>query len=213
MNFRSRPSLFVWALCAAVAVAISGCHSDKKVIPVAPTATPTVNASESPSAGPSSSPTPSPTPSNFGGSASTNATINPAGGLVTLSTGGFGGTFVYPANNAGASAGLGFTIETVAPSNIPQPGPTGTPFLYFEVRMNPSVQFDSGLVVSPVTVPSSVQTVGVNFAETIYDATVGSQLGPTLTGTVNGQQITFSPTSGVLMATAFDDYQFIISTY
>jgi hypothetical protein len=129
-----------------------------------------------------------------------------------LSTNGLAGTLVYPASTAGASASGAFTLTTLGPV-VPSPAPTGTSSIYFTLQFSTTIAFQSGFVVSPVTLPASIPTTGVTYQETIYDSTTGATIGPPATGTVAGQTISFAASGGALSATAGDIYLIVISSY
>jgi hypothetical protein len=131
---------------------------------------------------------------------------------VTLSTNGLAGTLVYPASTAGASASGAFTLTTLGPV-VPSPAPTGTSSIYFTLQFSTTIAFQSGFVVSPVTLPASIPTTGVTYQETIYDSTTGATIGTPATGTVAGQTISFAASGGALSATAGDIYLIVISSY
>jgi hypothetical protein len=131
---------------------------------------------------------------------------------VTLSTNGVAGTLVYPASTAGASASGAFTLTTLEPA-IPSPVPTGTSSIYFQLQFSTTIAFQSGFVVSPITLPSSVTTTGLTWLETIYDQTTGATVGTPATGSVSGQTVSFAASGGPFSATAGDVYLFVISAY
>ncbi|MGP6156778.1 MAG: hypothetical protein ACLPYS_04550 [Vulcanimicrobiaceae bacterium] len=208
MTFR-RSGTLAWVLFCAAALGVSGCHKNNNVVPAADIS-PSPGASVS--AGPSTSPSPSPSPSLAPGTATTSFTLVPGGGSVTLSTNGVAGTLVYPASTAGASASGAFTLTTVAPA-IPSPAPTGTSSIFFQLQFSTTIAFQSGFVVSPVTLPLSVTTTGVTWLETIYDSTTGATIGSAATGSVSGQTVSFAAVGGPFSATAGDIYLIVISTY
>ena len=200
-----RPILFSAALLLTAFVA-AGCHKKDSVLPpVEATPTPTAAASDTPSPSPSPVGTIAPT------SAQTSATLDASGGSLMLSSNGLSGTLAYPASNASGSVGAAFTMSSSV-GTLPSPAPTGTPVVEFTLQLSDGVTFQSPLVVSPVSLPSSFQLNGASVFETLYDTTAGVQLGSTVQGTASGQTLTFGAmTTGGFGATAGDVYAFVVS--
>ncbi len=123
---------------------------------------------------------------------------------------GLGGNLRYAANNV-FSAGGTFTFTTTPPtsgagSNLPNA------LVYFEVVLNSSVTFTSPFTISPVVFPTSYSTSGLTFTETFYDQTKGTQIGSTVQGVINGQNVTFTPPgNGSFTATANDVYLAVVT--
>lgn len=217
MNVGRRPSPLLFALLAALALTVSGCHKDKHVIPATvPTATPSAGAGDTPTPEATDTPTPSPSPTISAGGvgASTTVTIAAGGGSVTLGSSGYSGTLTYPSNNSGGSATAAFSLNSNAPSSLPSPAPTGSPLLYFDFILTTSVTFNANFGVTSITVPASNPS-GVTYVATMYDTDGGMEIGTPLTGTISGQTVTFGvpASSGNFSAIAADPYVTVISTY
>jgi hypothetical protein len=217
MSVFRRSGTSVWVAVCSAALVVGGCHKNNDVVPApvasssaSPSASGSPGASPGASASASPSPSPTPVPTLAAGTATTSFTLAPAGGSVTLSTDDVGGTLVYPASTAGVAASGAFTLTTV-PTAIPSPAPTGTSSIFFQLQFSTSIAFATGFIVSPVTLPASVQTTGLTFTETVYDQTTGAALGTPANGVASGQSVSFAATSAPFNATAGDVYLIVIS--
>jgi hypothetical protein len=151
-----------------------------------------------------------PTASSFPGlTTTTSVTLATNGGSVPLSSTGLSATLLYPSNNGGSGT---YTLTTVEPS---LPGtPTGTPIVYGELQLNAAVNFSGYFSLSSVTLPTTLLTLSSSnqVYETLYDQSLGTQIGSQVTGTINGQTVSFGTVaSGSFDASASDIYLFVIS--
>ncbi len=185
---------------------MAGCHiRNDTVPPTSPSGSPT----DQPSG---VMPTTAPSGTLPDANTSTSFTLSSSGGSVPLSASGVGGTLQYPANNAFSIAGA-FTLSTTAAPAIPSPAPSGVPLIYFDVQLSASVTFASAFTTSPVTFPNSYSTAGATFTETLYDETTGTPIGSPVTGSSNGQSVSFpSASNNAFTANAGDIYLFVISS-
>ncbi len=132
-------------------------------------------------------PTPAPA------SATASAAIAPGGGTITWPVaGGYGGAFIYSANNATASVPVTLSTSTYPVSQLTSQSVPGTPLASFELTLPQSVTFANwqGLLTS-ITIPPTLSTAGHTFDEYGFDLTanVASGYNP---GTVVGTTIDFS---------------------
>jgi hypothetical protein len=144
---------------------------------------------------------------------SANAAIDPSGGTVTFpNVAGFGGTFVYSANDAPAGAAASITtIEAPAASMVPGPAPPGEMPAAFEFELNQDVTFvDWYRLLTTITVPSSLASSGHVFSEYGYDLTVGVGEGSN-PGVINGNTISFAPGPGPVKLLANHKYLLVLS--
>jgi hypothetical protein len=145
---------------------------------------------------------------------SANVAIAPAGGTVTFpSVGGFGGTFVYSANNAtaGMATATITTIDGTAASLIPGQLPPGKMLAAFEFELNQSVTFiDWYRLLTTITIPSSITPGGHTFSEYGYDLknAVAEGSNP---GIINGWTISFAPGPGPVTLLANHTYLLVLS--
>lgn len=204
-----RPGWRGWVLVAAVALVLAGCrHKDSVVPPVAPTASP------SPSPSGSASPTPVPVATLAPTSVTTSEPLADAGGSIVVSAGPgqLAGMLVYPSSTTGGSDVAEFALTTTIPT-LPNPQPTGTALVAFELQLPSAWTFSNGLVVSPVVFPSGFTTTGLTFYETVYDTSAGTliaTLGPASTTT---ESVVFAaPTpAAAFTANVLDTYAYVVS--
>ncbi len=141
--------------------------------------------------------------------ASANAAINPAGGSISFPVaGGYGGTFVYSANDAppNTSAALLTTTRRVG---IPGPQPPGAILVSFEFTLSQSVKFaDWHELLTTITIPATIPTSGRSLYEYGYDLTKGIGIGIN-PGTVSGTSIVFRSGGGPVTLTA-DTYLLVL---
>jgi hypothetical protein len=136
-------------------------------------------------------------PSNSAASASATAAIDPAGGTLQFPmAAGYGGSFVYSANDASGVVTVALTTTTAPVAGLAGPAPAGTTLVSFEFTLSKSVTFAKWYrLLTTITIPASIPTAGHTFAEYGYDLTTGNGTGSN-PGVVNGTTITFSPGLG-----------------
>jgi hypothetical protein len=125
-------------------------------------------------------------------SASTVATIEPSGGTLQFPLAdGYGGSFVYSANDARVATSAQLTTTTATVPNRPGPPPPGTILVSFEFHLTNSVRFSKwNSLLTTISLPSTVPTAGNTFAEYGYDLTAQTQLGWN-PGVISGTTIAF----------------------
>ena len=140
---------------------------------------------------------PAPFPTASPATATATAAIEPAGGIVTFPVAaGYGGAFAYSANNAGSTARVTLVTTTDDIAELTTQSIPGTPLAAFEITLSQSVTFQDwrGLLTT-ITIPAGIATSGRTFDEYGYDLTANTADGFN-PGTVNGQTISFSVSSG-----------------
>lgn len=196
---RWRRDLVAWSFVCGTALTVTACHKDS--VP-----------GTSPSPSPSESVNPSASPTG-GISTSTTLTVASAGGSETLSSEGLSGTLIYPSSTGGTGVTAEYVLTTNEP-DLPALPPTGTPIVYGEFILGSALTFAGDFGFSAMTIPTSVVPLSSSnvIQETIYDGISGAQIGGTVTGTLNGQSVTFgSPGTASFPASAFDTYYLVIT--
>ena len=158
--------------------------------------------------------TPQPSTSNpLAGYVSLSVPLSSSGGSIVFpSTFGYGGSFVYSANDAAVGTTARIAVINAPSANLlPGQAPSGNLLVAFELTLGQSVTFAKWYrLLTTITIPPSVSTAGRAFSEYGYDVTKGVAEGSN-PGTVNGTTSLFNPGLGPVMLLANHTYLIVLA--
>lgn len=140
--------------------------------------------------------------------------ISALGGALRFpSVAGYGGTFVYSANNASSAATATIvTVDQPGASLIPGQTPPGTELVGFELTLNENVTFTNWYrMLTTIVIPSAPSPDGGTFSEYVYDVTAGIAEGSN-PGTLSGTTISFGIGLGPVTLLANHTYLIILTS-